>query len=52
MHKGRSQSKFEQHREHIGRGVRGHNVVDFFNVLTGPVLRRELTLARLYHSGV
>ena len=46
MYKGRSQSKFEQHREHIGRGVHGHNAVDFFNVLTGPQLL-ELTEAYL-----
>ena len=38
MHKSRSQSKFEQHRERIGRGVRDHKAVDFFNLITGPQL--------------
>ena len=46
MHKSRSQSKFEQPRERIGRGVRNHNAVDFFNVLTGPQLL-DLTEAYL-----
>jgi hypothetical protein len=46
VHKSRCQSKFQQHRECIGRGVREHNAVDFFNVLTGPQLL-DLTEAYL-----
>lgn len=42
MHKGKSHSRFQQHRECIRRDVCEHSAVDFFNVLTGPQLL-ELT---------
>jgi hypothetical protein len=42
MHKSRSQSQFQQHRDCIRQGVREYHAVDFFNVLTGPLLL-ELT---------
>ena len=42
MHKGKSHSRFQQHRECVRRDVLEHSAVDFFNVLTGPQLL-ELT---------
>jgi hypothetical protein len=42
VHKGKSHSRFQQHRECIRREVLEHSAVDFFNVLTGPALL-ELT---------
>ena len=46
MHKNRIQSRFQQLRGRVGRGVCEHSAVDFFNVLTGPLLL-ELTEAHL-----
>ena len=46
MPKSRSQSRIAQHQEHISRGIREHSTVDFFNVLTGPLLL-DLTEAHL-----
>ena len=45
MNKRNAQSDFQQHRYSIRRGVRRQQAVDFFNVLTGPLLL-ELTEAR------
>ena len=38
MNKRTAQSEFQQHRESIRQGVRRQRAVDFFNVLTGPLL--------------
>ena len=46
MNKRTAQSEFQQHRESIRQGVRRQRAVDFFNVLTGPLLL-ELTEAHL-----
>ena len=46
MNKRTAQSVFQQHRESIRQGVRRQHAVDFFNVLTGPLLL-ELTEAHL-----
>lgn len=46
MNKRTAQSEFQQHRESIHQGVRRQRTVDFFNVLTGPLLL-ELTEAHL-----
>ena len=46
MNKRNAQSDFQQHRDSIRRGVRRQQAVDFFNVLTGPLLL-ELTEAHL-----
>jgi hypothetical protein len=46
MNKRTAQSEFQQHRESILQGVRRQRTVDFFNVLTGPLLL-ELTEAYL-----
>ncbi len=46
MNKRNAQSDFQQHRYSIRRGVRRQQAVDFFNVLTGPLLL-ELTEAHL-----
>jgi len=46
MNKRTAQSKFQQHRESIRQGVHRQRAVDFFNVLTGPLLL-ELTEAHL-----
>lgn len=45
MNKRTAQLGFQQHRENIGQGVRDKRAVDFFNVLTGPLL---LELTELY----
>jgi len=46
MNKRTAQSGFQQHRESIRQGVLHQGAVDFFNVLTGPLLL-ELTEAYL-----
>jgi len=46
MNKRNTHSGFQQHRESIRQGVHRQRTVDFFNVLTGPLLL-ELTEAHL-----
>ena len=46
MNKRNAQLGFQQHRERIHQGVRRKHAVDFFNLLTGPLLL-ELTEAHL-----
>ena len=46
MNKRTAQSEFQQHRESIRQGIHHKQAVDFFNVLTGPLLL-ELTEAHL-----
>ena len=46
MNKRTARSEFQQHRESIRQGVHQQRAVDFFNVLTGPLLL-ELTEAHL-----
>lgn len=46
MNKRTAQSRLQQHRGEIRRGVQQSSAVDFFNVLTGPVLL-DLTEAHL-----
>jgi hypothetical protein len=46
MNKRNAHTEFQQHRESIRQGVHRQRTVDFFNVLTGPLLL-ELTEAHL-----
>ena len=46
MSKRKAQAGFQQHRERVRQCVRDRHAVDFFNVLTGPLLL-ELTEAHL-----
>ncbi len=50
MNKRNTGSGFQQHRENIREGLRRQRTVDFFNVLTGPLLL-ELTCQLHKSSG-